>query len=159
MLSLLAAMVALCAVGAAPASAATGYFWVGNDAGGCLDHSTQFNFRVFSGCNGDPRYQSIYFERTPNGPDVYRIMGKDSLGIASVCLTARGNGQAARGSRCAGGNEQEWVVRYANNRPYFDSLRYPGLCLTKSRFPDASSGFVLTTEPCAGLDSQYWRWL
>ena len=46
-LAVLAMFVALLAGSAVPASADTGIWYIGNETGGCLDHSVQFNFRVF----------------------------------------------------------------------------------------------------------------
>ncbi|GAB7037075.1 MULTISPECIES: ricin-type beta-trefoil lectin domain protein [Catenuloplanes] len=158
LLTVLVAVLALIVVGAAPASAATGYWYVKNSAGGCLDHSVQFGWRVFSGCNGDFRYQWQYFQHTTGDPDVYRIIGNSGSANFNSCLTAYGNGRQAVGYSCVTSPQQYWAVRYAGDRPYFDSVAYPGLCLTRSN-DDSYGGFLLTTEPCAGRESQYWQWL
>ncbi|WP_305783441.1 hypothetical protein [Symbioplanes lichenis] len=156
-LAALAGMVTLIAVGATPAHADTGYWYVGNGAGGCLDYSNQYGFRVFSGCTGDWRYQWLYFQHVGADPDTYRISGNNGNQGFNICLQAHGNGRQAFGAQCGSYIDLVWTVRYANNRPYFDSLAYPGLCLTRAG-EDGARGWLVTTEPCAGRETQYWEW-
>ena len=161
-LSVLAAAFTLVLTGAAPAFAQNGFFYVGNAAGGCLDYSPNLNYRVFNQCHGTAPYQWLKFTNAFNyGPDAYTITFPNGTGFPSTCLEAFGNGARARGALCAGRTTQVWIVRYANNQPYFDSVGYASqhLCLTKSAFYDGHDGYLLTTEPCAGRLSQFWQWL
>ena len=157
MLSVLVAIFALLAVSAMPASAGTGYWWVANSAGGCLDYSDQFEFRVFS-CNGDARYQRMYIQNINSyGPDAYSVKGKSNDGRYRNCLSAYDYGQTVSTLECGRTRQQVWIIRYsATGRPYFDSLSFPGQCLTRSG-DDGKGGFLLTTEGCSGRESQYWR--
>jgi hypothetical protein len=154
-LSMLAAIFTLVAVSATPASADTGYYWTENRAGGCLDFSGHYGFRVFP-CNGDHRYQYIWYQRVfPSRPDVYQIKGNPASGASDVCIRANNGGISS--VACGYYNSQFFVIRYAaNGQPYFDSVTYPGMCLTKSSAP-YFGGNYLTLEPCAGRSSQYWR--
>ncbi len=155
-LPMLAAVFTLVVVSATPASATTGYWWVGNAAGGCLDYSSEFNFRVFRECNGNPNYQWLYFRQIPAfGPDAYMIQGR--LGNGLICLEWKE--YVASSATCNSSNARQiWIIRYANNQPYFDSFRVPGQCLTKSTFEDNFGGNVLVVDPCAGRTSQFWVW-
>jgi hypothetical protein len=156
-LSMLITAFTLIAVSAAPANAQPGFWWVGNSAGGCLDWSGTRGFRIFNECHGGTPFQWQKFTRSLYyGPDAYVI----SNGNAS-CLTAFGNGARASDVRCNGSTAQVWIIRDANNQPYFDSLGYASqhLCLTNSRLYDGAGGYLLTTEPCAGRREQFWLWL
>ena len=156
-LAVLAMFVALLAGSAVPASADTGIWYIGNEAGGCLDHSDQFDFRVFA-CNNDPRYQHHYLERVPGTTDKYRFIGRTGAGNYTRCLTAYGYNMFAKADVCRGSNTQVWRIWYSGTRPYFVSDSYPSLCLTKSDVA-ISGGSRLTTSTCAGLLKQYWKWL
>ncbi|WP_203794623.1 hypothetical protein [Actinoplanes derwentensis] len=152
---MLAAIFTLVAVSATPASAETGYYWASNRAGGCLDFSVQFGFRVFP-CNGDQRYQRLDYRRTvANNPDIYQIRGNPGSGRPNTCITADESGAPVRSDACAVNSSQFFTIRYANGWAYFDSVSKPGLCLTKSSTP-YNGGNVLRTEPCAGRTEQYW---
>lgn len=154
-LSMLAAIFALVAVSATPASAETGYYWTENRAGGCLDFSSQYYFRVFP-CNGDHRYQYIWYQRlSPMQPDIYQIKSNPASGAPDICIRANNGGLSS--VACAFYSSQLFTIRYAaNGQPYFDSVKYPGMCLTKSSVPYAGGNF-LSLERCAGRTEQYWR--
>ena len=154
-LSLLAAIFTLVAVSATPASAETGYYWANNRAGDCLDFSGQFGFRVFP-CNSDYRYQYLYYRRPyADSPDIYQIRGNPDSGRPNTCISADGSGWPVSSRPCAYDSRQHFTIRWANGWAYFDSVSYPGLCLTKTSAPH-NGGRVLRTEPCAGRTEQYW---
>ncbi|MDY7084009.1 MAG: ricin-type beta-trefoil lectin domain protein [Actinomycetota bacterium] len=154
-LSMLAAIVTLVAISATPASAETGYYWARNYAGGCLDFSGQFDFRVFP-CNADQRYQYLYYRRPfANSPDIYQVRGNPNSGRPNFCISTAGDGYPVSSKPCAGDGRQQFTIRYANGWAYFDSVSHPGLCLTKSG-TDHNGGNVLRTEPCSGRAEQYW---
>lgn len=154
-LSMLAAIFTLVAVSATPASAETGYYWANNRARGCLDFSGQFGFRVFP-CHDDQRYQYLYYRRPfADSPDIYEIRGNPASGRPNICITAAGSGNPVNSYPC-GVSGQFFTIRYdAYGWAYFDSLSYPGLCLTKSS-SHPNGGNVLRTDPCAGRTEQFW---